>query len=456
LLLASMHKSCCFPGNRTRQRTSSLKETTESTKGIIGRMKIAIFGLGYVGATMAACLVRLGCEVVGVDNNEDKVAEINAGRSPISEPKLEEMIRSAVAEKKLYATSDPTSHIGTCAVAMVCVGTPSAPDGSHNMGFIAEVSRQIASLVGPGRHQPLTVVYRSTFRPGTMDELVRPIFEHVMTPDSGAVELVYNPEFLRESFAVDDFFAPSKIVIGTQDGQPCEKLASLYKDIKAPIFYTKYREAEVTKFVDNTFHAVKVSFANEIGRICRLLDIDVNTVYEVFVADTKLNISPHYLRPGGAFGGSCLPKDVRALQFISGEIGAHTHLIDSLLRTNEAHKHYLFESCTKDLKPGADILMLGLSFKVNSDDLRESPNIDLARKLLQAGYRLSIFDPDVDPARLLGQNLGYAYSNLPAIRKLLISREQMERVDFDLVIDTRNWARSYQLKAANVAEIWHL
>lgn len=419
-------------------------------------MKIAVFGLGYVGATAAACLAHVGFEVLGIDTSEEKVAVINSGRSPIAEPGLEDLIRDAVNKGLLRATSDPASLLDACSVAIVCVGTPSAPDGSHNMGFIAEVSRQIASLVNKNRSEPLTVVYRSTVRPGTMEELVLPIFEQIIGEGSKAFALVYNPEFLRESVAIDDYFHPPKVVIGTRNGEHCEILDRIYADIQAPVFYTKYREAEITKFVDNTFHAVKITFANEVGRICRLLDIDVSKVHEIFVSDTKLNISPYYMRPGGAFGGSCLPKDVRALQHISAEIGAHTHLFDALLRSNEAHKHFLFDLCVGSLMPGAKVLMIGLSFKANSDDLRESPNVDLARKFLQRGFELSIFDPHVEPTKLLGQNLGYAFSNLPSIRKLLIPLEQLESSRYDLVVDTRGWLNQCKLKAARIIDLTHL
>lgn len=419
-------------------------------------MKIAIFGLGYVGTTAAACLAHVGFEVIGVDTNEEKVAKINAGKSPIAEPGLDDLISRAIGNKLLKATADLGAEMDSVSVAIVCVGTPSAPDGSHNLGFIAEVSRQIASLITPDRKEPLTVVFRSTVRPGTMNDLVLPIFEQAIGENSGAFEIVYNPEFLRESVAIEDYFNPPKVVIGTRDGKRCKNLDHIYADIKSPVFYTKYREAEMTKFVDNTFHALKISFANEIGRVCRQLDIDAGKVHEIFVSDTKLNISPLYLRPGGAFGGSCLPKDVRALQQISADVGAHTHLIDSLLRTNEAHKHFLFELCVRELSARAKVLLMGLAFKANSDDLRESPNIDLARKLLHRKVDLSIFDPYVEPARLLGQNLGYAYANLPQIRKLLISREKMESTSYDLVVDTRNCAGQYRVQAARILDLSRL
>jgi GDP-mannose 6-dehydrogenase len=416
-------------------------------------MKIAIFGLGYVGMTAAACLAREGHEIVGVDTNEEKVAAVNAGQSPIAEPGLSNLVKAAVDGGLLLATKDATRHIASCEMAIVCVGTPSIPDGSHNMTFIAEATKQIAAMITPDRQQPLTVVYRSTIRPGTIEELILPIFKSVLGDNVGLVELVYNPEFLRESVAIEDFFNPPKIVIGTRNGEPCESIDRLNSNLKAPVFYTKYREAEITKFVDNTFHAIKIAFANEIGRICNRLNIDTRTVHEIFTSDTKLNISAAYLRPGGPFGGSCLPKDVRALQHIAADVGANTHLIDCLLRTNEAHKHFLFDNCVKQLQANAKVLMIGLSFKAHSDDLRESPNVDLARKFLQAGYRLSVYDPHIEPSKLLGQNLGYAFSNLPTLTKLLISRDEMESGEYQLIVDTRGWARKFSLNGATVVDV---
>jgi GDP-mannose 6-dehydrogenase len=416
-------------------------------------MKIAVFGLGYVGMTAAVCLAWNGHEVIGVDVSDEKVAIVNAGNSPITEPGLDEFVARAVSKGLLTATKDASRHLDSCAMAIVCVGTPSAPDGSHNMSFIVDVSHQIAQLISPARETTLTVVFRSTMRPGTIEELVLPIFEDALRDKIDLVELVYNPEFLRESVAIEDFFNPPKIVIGTKDGERCTALDELYATIKAPVFYTTYRAAEMTKFVDNTFHAVKVAFANEVGRVCEKLGISAAAVHKIFVSDRKLNISPYYLRPGGAFGGSCLPKDVRALQYIASDVGAHTHLVDSLLRSNDAHKNFLFENCVKAVPAGGHVLMLGLAFKEDSDDLRESPNIDLARKFLQSHIDLSIYDPHVEPSKLLGQNLGYAFSSLPALRKLLIPKSVAESKLFDLVVDTRGWAKNMALRSKWVIDV---
>lgn len=408
-------------------------------------MKIAIYGLGYVGLTAACCLSKQGHTVLGVEVNEDKIAQLNSGRSPITEPGLDDLLKTAVENKLFQAVQNAEGQLAECDMAIVCVGTPSAADGSHNMSYIAEVSRQIALAVDRDRTDPLTVVYRSTIRPGSVDTLIQPIFKSVLGADINCIELVYNPEFLRESVAIKDFFAPPKIVIGTAGGERSAKMDLMNKDLDAPVFYTGFREAEFTKFVDNTFHAVKVSFANEIGRICLELGVSAEKVHEIFVSDNKLNISPYYLRPGGAFGGSCLPKDVRALQYISTDIGANTHLIDSLIRSNDAHKQYLFNHCIQGLAPKSKILMLGLAFKADSDDLRESPNMDLARKILQAGFELSIYDPSLEPSKLIGQNLGYAYANLPNLGSLLIDKDQVESGAFDRVIDTNGRGKSLQL-----------
>lgn len=416
-------------------------------------MRIAIFGLGYVGLTAAGCLTKLQHEVVGIDVSETKVKELNAGRAPIAEPGLDILIAEAVAAGRLRAYTEISDRLDTCDLAIVCVGTPSAPDGSHNMGYIAEVSRQIARSLGKPRSTPLTVVYRSTIRPGTIEELVLPIFNSVLKTPDVFVELVYNPEFLRESIAIKDFFAPPKIVIGTADGNPSVMMEKLNSGIHAPTFYTRFREAEFTKFVDNTFHALKVSFANEIGRVCLQLGISATKVHEIFVSDTKLNVSPYYLRPGGAFGGSCLPKDVRALQYIASDIGITIPVIDNVIRSNEAHKHYLFLHATEGLPKGATVLMVGLAFKADSDDLRESPNLDLARKLLQAGYKLSIWDDTLEPAKLVGQNLGYGFTHLPGMETLLVSRDEAESQTFDRVIDTNGRASGLKFGTSDIVRL---
>lgn len=415
-------------------------------------MRIAILGLGYVGITAAACLASQGHHVIGIDPNETKVMAILDGRSPITEPGVNDLIARARDQELITAYTTLVPEVAESELVIVCVGTPSAADGSHNMTHIAEVSRQLAELVKAHPGSSLTVAYRSTIRPGTIEELIRPILNGVLGDETSRIELVYNPEFLRESSAVQDFFHPPKIVIGTETGGRCAALDKINEGIDAPIFYARYRESEITKFVDNTFHAVKTVFANEIGRLCIQLGISASAIHEIFVSDTKLNISSLYLRPGSAFGGSCLPKDVRALQHISRMSGGYTHLIDSLIASNDAHKSFIFEHVTRGLSHGSRVLMLGIAFKDDSDDLRESPNVDLARMLSTAGHQLSIFDPHVAPENLMGQNLG-VLSNSPFIRQLLVDQATAESGEWDLVIDTRGTAAKYSLNAVRTVDI---
>ena len=413
-------------------------------------MKVVVFGLGYVGFTAACCIASEGHQVVGIDVSARKVTEILAGEAPIVEPKVAQMLATGLEQGLISADTEIGTAMDDCDLAIVCVGTPSAADGSHNMGYIADVTRQIAEAIMAVRSEPLTVAYRSTIRPGTIDDLIMPIFQsHLSSHTFGHVEVVYSPEFLREGSAVQDYFAPPKVVIGTRDGKPNAAMTLINENIDAPTFVTGYREAEITKFVDNSWHAVKVAFANEIGRVCLTMGISAQQVHEIFTADTKLNISPYYTRPGGAFGGSCLPKDVRALQNIGADIGANIHLVDSLLRSNEAHKHRLFEYSVEGLTPNASILLVGLAFKAGTDDLRESPNVDLARKLLAAGYALEIYDPAIDAAKLVGANLGYAYSKLPVLERLLVTRDHALAGQYDRVIATNATVESLSLPAGS-------
>ncbi|MBX3596100.1 MAG: nucleotide sugar dehydrogenase [Rhizobiaceae bacterium] len=398
-------------------------------------MKVAIFGLGYVGFTAACCISSQGHHTVGVDVSDAKLADINSGIAPFQEPGLTELMQKALKDGLLSATKSPPEALSGADLAIVCVGTPSGPSGAHDMAHVADVSRQIAQAMLTLPDQRITVSFRSTMRPGSMRNLIAPIFRGVMGPDwRDRVELVYNPEFLREAQAIHDYFHPPKIVVGTWDGKPSAPMEELHKGVDAPTFLTHFEEAELTKFVDNSWHATKVAFANEIGRVCQRLGIDASAVHKIFVSDTKLNISSYYTRPGGAFGGSCLPKDVRALQFIATDAGINAPMLDSLLRSNEAHKNHQFDEVRRRLPNGGKVLLAGLAFKAGTDDLRESPNVDLARKLLENGYSLRIFDPNLEPVRLRGQNLGYAYSNLPTIDELLIPLAEADAESWDLII----------------------
>lgn len=416
-------------------------------------MKVAIFGLGYVGFTAACCIAADGHSVVGVDVNRAKVDLINNGHAPINEPGLAAMLQEVIAAGRLRAVTDCQNELDGVDLVLVCVGTPSAADGGHDMKYVADVSRQIgAALALRQKAHPVAVIYRSTMRPGSCERLIAPILLGKLDDAQRAsVQLGYNPEFLREGSAVEDYYAPPKIVIGTLDGAPCPQLEELNRHIEAQRFTVGLREAEVTKFIDNSFHALKVAFANEIGRVCRKEGIDVASIHQIFVADTKLNISPYYLRPGGAFGGSCLPKDVRALNFIAEDIGAQTHVINSIIRSNEAHKLFVYTQAIAGLEPGSRVLLNGLAFKQATDDLRESPNLDLARRLLSDEFDLTIYDVSLDPKALHGANLGYSFSHLPRLDELLCS--DIAGKSFDRVIDARGDAERLPVVAGSIVRI---
>lgn len=410
--------------------------------------------MGYVGCTAAACISSQGHDVVGIDVSERKVETINAGLSPIHEPGIAELFAKGHADGRLRAATQIGGHLQDADIAIVCVGTPSGPDGAHNMSYIVQVTRTIADALRTDRLKPLTVAYRSTMKPGTTEQIIAPIFRSALGESANSrVELVYNPEFLREATAIDDYFNPPKIVLGTMDGATSSNMKALHEGIEAPIFHVGVREAEITKFVDNTWHAVKVAFANEVGRVCQKLEISASTVHEIFISDTKLNISSYYTRPGGAFGGSCLPKDVRALQHISADVGANAHLVDSLIRSNDAHKHHQFTTVTEGVSRGAKVLLVGLAFKADTDDLRESPAVDMARKFLEAGYDLDIYDPALSPEKLIGQNLGYAYAYLPTIDSLLVTKQKAETTQYDLVVSTNRLLKSLSLKQAKIVDV---
>lgn len=416
-------------------------------------MKVAILGLGYVGCTAAGCIASQGHDVVGIDVHAGKVETLNSGVSPVYEPGLDALIGAAQAEGRLSARVEIGDALLDADIAIVCVGTPSGVDGAHNMSFIVQVTRAIAGAIS-GRSTPLTVVYRSTMRPGTTENMILPIFRTALGERcEELVELVYNPEFLRESTAIEDYFHPPKVVLGTIDGRVSERMVALHEGIDAPIFHVGIREAEITKFIDNTWHAVKVAFANEVGRVCENLGISARKVHEIFVSDTKLNISAYYTRPGGPFGGSCLPKDVRALQHIAADTGSQTHLVDSLLRSNDAHKHHQFLRAIDGIEPGSRILLVGLSFKADTDDLRESPAVDMARKLLDAGYQLDVYDPQLKPESLVGQNLGYAYALLPTIDGLLVDKAAAESRDYAVVVATNRLIRNLDLPGKRVVDV---
>jgi GDP-mannose 6-dehydrogenase len=382
-------------------------------------MRIAIFGLGYVGTVCAACLARAGHEVVGVDVNETKNAQLNDGGSPIVEPGLEELIREAVEAGRLEATADHARALASSELSLVCVGTPSRKNGSLDTTSVEEVARDIGRGL-KGREEPHTVVVRSTLLPGTTLSLVQPALEEesLRRCGEGGLGLAYNPEFLREGSAVADFMNPPYTLVGGLDERSARAAAALYEGLEAPLHLISIPEAEMAKYAANAFHAAKIVFANEIANFSQAVGVDGRRVMDLLVQDSRLNISPAYLRPGFAFGGSCLPKDIRALLHAARRHDVELPLLQSLPESNE---HQLRRGIELVLaQPGKRVGVLGLSFKAGTDDLRESPVVHLVEALVGKGCEVRIYDRNVNLARVLGKNREYIESVVPHLAELMV------------------------------------
>jgi GDP-mannose 6-dehydrogenase len=380
-------------------------------------MKISIFGIGYVGCVSAACFAHAGHDVTGVDVNPTKVDIINSGKSPIVEPQMNELIHDVVKSGKLRATTDSMEAVKSSDVSLVCVGTPSKSNGSLDLGHVARVCEEIgAALATKDTHH--TIVIRSTMLPGSIESVAQPALEKTSRKKAGKdFGLCVNPEFLREGTSVKDFYAPPFTLIGADDEETAQIVSGLYSNIDAPIFNTTIKTAEMVKYVCNCFHALKVSFANEIGNICKALELDSHEVMKVFCADTKLNLSPYYLKPGFAFGGSCLPKDLRAVSYKAKELDVEVPLLSAITATNKLQVEKALDMV---LNTGnKQVGVLGFSFKAGTDDLRESPMVTLIETLLGKGLELVIYDRDVSLARLFGSNKAYIEEEIPHIAKLM-------------------------------------
>jgi GDP-mannose 6-dehydrogenase len=381
-------------------------------------MDIALFGLGYVGAVSAACLSTAGHTVVGVDSNAGKADLINAGRSPVVETGVDEMIASAVAEGRLRATTDHRAAIRESELAIVCVGTPSRGNGDLDLTYVRRVCEDIAEVLRE-KDRFTAIIIRSTVLPGTLRNIVIPTLESGSGKSAGLdFGVGFFPEFLRESTAVHDFSNPPKIVIAASDDRTRAMLESLNEDFDAPVTRADFDVAEMVKYADNTWHALKVAFANEVGSISKALEIDGGAVMDIFCQDTKLNISSKYLRPGFAFGGSCLPKDVRALTYRGRSLDLELPLINAIMPSNRSHIERAMQMVL-DLNE-RNVGVLGLSFKAGTDDLRESPVVELVERLLGKGHEIRIFDRNVNLSRLVGANRAYIYQHLPHIAKLMV------------------------------------
>jgi GDP-mannose 6-dehydrogenase len=398
-------------------------------------MRISVFGLGYVGVVSAACLARNGHTVIGVDTNRAKVALVNEGASPIVEKGLDGLLKSAVAEGRLRATTNAAEAIADTEMSLVCVGTPGNGNGSLSLAFVERVCRDIGAALAHIDDWRLVTI-RSTMLPGSMRELVIPTLERASGKRAGIdFGVCFNPEFVREGSAVHDFDDPPKTVIGELDERSGAMLASLYEHLPAPLFRTDLGTAEMVKYVDNAWHALKVVFANEIGNICKMAGVDSHAVMDIFCRDTKLNLSPYYLKPGFAFGGSCLPKDVRALTHYARSNDVDTPVLSSILASNELQIRQAFNMLQSYGRRRVGVL--GMSFKAGTDDLRESPLVGLIELLIGKGYDLCIYDRNVSLAKLIGANRDYILEHIPHIERLMVDDpcQLLERSDV-LIIGT--------------------
>ena len=394
-------------------------------------MTIAIFGLGYVGSVSAACLASVGHRVIGVDVDEHKLSMIRQGRSPINEPGLDALLRRMVDEGRLTVTNDTKAAVEAAEVSLLCVGTPSRKNGSLESGYLEKVMQEVGAAL-KGRSEYHVVAVRSTLLPGVLVSTLIPILENASGRKVGTnLGVCVNPEFLREGSAIRDFEKPPFTVVGQTDTRAGDVMLGVYAHLQAPVYRVAPDEASMVKYASNNFHALKVAFANEIGAICQKLQIDGQQVMRVFCEDRELNISPRYLRPGFGFGGSCLPKDLRAIVYVAKDRDLTTPLLNSVLASNDAHIQRVVDVV---LEKRQRVLMLGLSFKVGSDDLRESPFVRLAEELIGKGVPLQIYDPDVALSDVFGRNRAYVDEHLPHVGQLVVHQLDEVLGSADVVI----------------------
>ena len=380
-------------------------------------MKLSIFGLGYVGCVSAACFAKEGHIVIGVDVNPNKVEMINAGDSPIVEAGIGPLLKEVVKANRLSATTDTTAAVRDSDVSLVCVGTPSNPNGSLDLRYVTRVCEEIgAALKEKSGHH--TIVIRSTMLPGTIESVVIPTLTQHSEKQVGIdFGVCINPEFLREGSSLKDFYAPPFTLIGADDEETTATVRGLYSGIDAPVIATSVKTAEMVKYVCNCFHALKVSFANEVGNICKALGVDSHEVMDIFCQDTKLNLSSYYLKPGFAFGGSCLPKDLRAINYKAKQVDVEVPVLSSILPSNRQQIERAVDMVLATGKKRVGIF--GFSFKAGTDDLRESPMVTLIETLIGKGLQLNIYDRDVSLARLFGANKEYIERQIPHIAQLM-------------------------------------
>jgi GDP-mannose 6-dehydrogenase len=409
-------------------------------------MKIAIFGLGYVGSVSAACLAAAGHDVIGVDVEPQKLALIRQGRSPVTEPDLDEALQSALTAGRLQTTDDTAAAVRAADMSLVCVGTPSRRNGSLDSAYLERVISQIGQALRgrPGYH---LVAVRSTLLPGVLESTLIPLLEEASGRSVGSdIGVCVNPEFLREGSAIRDFQNPPFTVVGANDARAGDVLLQAYAHLKAPVFRVRPDEASMVKYASNAYHALKVAFANEIGAMSQQLGIDGRQVMRIFCEDRDLNISTRYLKPGFGFGGSCLPKDLRALNYIAKVSDLNLPLLDHVIDSNDAHIKRVIDLVLEHGK--RRVTLLGLSFKKGSDDLRESPFVTLAEGLIGKGLTLRISDPDVALGQLVGRNRAYIEERLPHVAQLMTPDWEQSVAESDVVIVAKAIAGAADLAAA--------
>lgn len=404
-------------------------------------MRISVFGLGYVGTVSAACLAADGHDVIGVDSNASKVELINRGVSPIVEKDIAPLLAAAVEAGALRAITDGSDAVANSDLALVCVGTPSQRNGNLDLSHVRQVSEQIGACIAQ-HDRNYVVVIRSTMLPGSMRDVVIPALEVASHLRAGMdFGVCINPEFLREGSAVWDYRNPPKTVIGELDSASGDRVVELYSHLDAPLVRTDLETAEMVKYTDNAWHALKVVFANEIGAICKAIEVDSHRVMEIFCQDTKLNLSPYYLKPGYSFGGSCLPKDLRALTYKAKTLDVELPVLNAVLASNTAHTERGIQMVLESDKRRIGIL--GFSFKAGTDDLRESPLVHLIETLIGKGLELKLYDRNVNLASLVGANRDYILNRIPHISRLMVGT-MAEAMDFADVIVIGNASEEFR------------
>jgi GDP-mannose 6-dehydrogenase len=403
-------------------------------------MNISIFGLGYVGCVSLGCLAKNGHRVIGVDVSQSKVDQINSGIATIVEKDIDAIIKEQRDLGNVEATIDSNVAVLNSEISIICVGTPSTEKGHLNLEYIFNVARNIG-LTLKDKNEYHVIAIRSTIMPGTCEKISRIIEEASGKKHGVDFDVVDNPEFLREGSAVSDYFNPPLTLIGGESQRAIELVSSLYSNLPAKVVTVETRLAEIMKYVNNTFHALKISFANEVGNICSELDIDSHQVMEILCMDKQLNISPYYMKPGFAYGGSCLPKDLGGLQTLAHDLYLSVPIIDSINKTNDIQIQRAIKKMSKYF--GKKIILLGLSFKAGTDDLRNSPYVDLVESLMGKGFDLTLYDDNIKLAKLTGKNKEYIDQKIPHLTELLSDKSLRETIDSGDVIIVCNREKQF-------------